>query len=128
MTQTINVHHDSHSSFLPTEMMLDRVVNPEPVLQSSTYQPALAQQNLIELRAGVELPEFCDSKDVVIAVLEGQGSLMLPEEVLSLKPELFVFIPTQIPYRLQLQTDLTLLLSRYEPDLTFSSSVWVMNL
>lgn len=128
MAQTINMHHDFHRSPLPTEMMPDRVVNPNPFLLDSTDQPAADHQSLIELRADVELPEFCDSKDVVIAVLEGRGSLMVQEGVVHLEPELFVFVPTQTRYRLQIDTNLMLLLSQYEPDLTSSKSVWIVHL
>lgn len=128
MARTINVHRDFYRSLLPLKVELDRVVNPEPVLQYFNCQPALGQQNLIELRADLELPELCDSKDVAIAILAGRGSLILNQEVVSLEPEIVVFIPAQTLYKLWTQTDLMLLLSRSKPDPVANESAWIVNL
>lgn len=128
MARTMDMHRDFHRSLLSNEAELDRIVNLEPVLEHSTYRPTLDQQTLIELRANVELPKLCDSKDVVITVLKGRGSLALNQDLVTLQPEVVVFIPSCTPHTLRTQTDLIFLLSPDEPDLTASESVWVINL
>lgn len=82
----------------------------------------------MSLRAEVELPELCDSKDVTIAVLEGQGSLTLHGEVVTLEPGMLVYIPAYIRHILRASAYLVLMLNRYEPDSDTSESVWIFNL
>lgn len=81
-----------------------------------------------ELEVGTELPEICDAIDMTIAVLEGEGSLILNEELIPLELGRFVFIPAHLPYTVQTQTSLTFLLSRCESDPGLHDSAWIINL
>lgn len=85
-------------------------------------------QNLMTLGADTELSEICDQKDVTIAVLEGEGQLKLNQEIIPLEPEQLVFIPALLPHTIQAQTNLTVLLSRCEPDPSSSDSAWLITL
>lgn len=126
MVQTTNVHRAFHLQLLPLKAASGQVINFEIVEYTHGTQ-TLYQQNLMSLGAETELPEICDGT-VTIAVLEGEGSLSLNDDVVSLEPGRFVFIPANMPHRLQTQTSLIFLLSRCEPDPGIDESAWVINL
>jgi mannose-6-phosphate isomerase-like protein (cupin superfamily) len=86
------------------------------------------QQHLMSLSAEAKLPETYDDKDVTIAILEGQGSLTLTEEIIPLEPGRFVFIPAHMPHQLNTETRLVFLLSRCDSDPGIHDSAWMINL
>ena len=125
MVQATNMHHSFHLQLLPIEASPSGITNLEIVQHS--YGHLTCRQNLMSLRSQVELPKICDSTDVMIAILFGNGSLTLDNEVVMLEPGVFVFIPAHTPHTLQTRTSLAFLLNRCESDST-SESVWVGNL
>lgn len=125
MVQAMNMHRAFHLQLLPMEVLPRQVFNLE-ILQHSYGQQTLYQQ-LMSLGANVELPEICDATDVTLTVLEGEGTLTLNQEVVTLEPGMFVFIPAHMLYTLRTQTSLIFLLIRCEPEPTASESAWVVN-
>lgn len=125
MVQAMNMHRAFHLQLLPIEASPHQAINLE-IVQHSYGQQTLYEQNLISLGAEVELPEICDAKDVTLTVLEGQGSLILHEEVVILAPGTFVFIPAYTPHTLRTQTNLISLLIRCEPDPVADESAWLV--
>lgn len=115
MVQAMNMHRAFHLQLLPIEALPHQAINLE-IVQHSYAQQTIYQQNLMSLGTEVELLEICDAKDVTLTVLEGQGSLALHEEVLTLEPGMFVFIPAQTPHTLRTQASLIFLLIRCEPE------------
>lgn len=83
---------------------------------------------LMSLGAETQLPEICDDKDVTIAVLEGQGSLTLNQEIIPLEPGRLIFIPAQMTHTLQTQTSLFFLLSRCESNSGLPDKAWSITL
>lgn len=104
------------------------VLDLEPARYSSYLSASESDQQNLMIRVEVELPELCDPEDLTITVLEGQGSLTLLEEVVTLEPGMLVYIPAYMPYGLRTSSELILMLNRCEPDSATSESVWVFNL
>lgn len=127
MAHIADLNRAFHLQLLPIKASPQRAINFE-IVEYSYGQHMLLQQNLMSLGAETELPEICDAKDVTIAVLEGQGSLLLNEEVIPLEPGRFVFIPAEMPHTVRTQTSLVFLLSRCESDSGISESAWMINL
>lgn len=125
MTQIIGTQYHFHRLLSPVHTAPQRVINLEP--EGSNCQPKLDQPKLLSLKAEVELP-LCDSKDLNITVLEGQGILTLHQGVITLEPGTLVCIPAFIPYVLRTSSDLVLMLDCCEPDSATNESVWVFNL
>lgn len=88
----------------------------------------MEHQNLMNLSASTQLLEIRDDKDVTIAVLEGEGSLTLNEEIIVLEPGRFVFIPAHLPHTVCTQTSLTFLLNRCKSAPGAHDSAWMMTL
>lgn len=125
--QTTAMHRSFHLQLLPLQAAAQQVINFEIVEYTHSHQ-TLYQQNLMSLGADTELPEICDEKDVTIAVLEGQGSLTLNEEMIPLEPGRFIFIPAQMPHTLRTQTSLVFLLSRCESNSGLPETAWTITL
>lgn len=127
MVQTTAIHQPFHLQLLPLNAASQQVINVE-IVEYTHGQQTLYQQNLMSLGAETELPEICDGKDVTIAVLEGQGSLTLNEEIIPLEPGRFIFIPAQIPHTLRTCTRLVFLLCRCESDPGLPETAWALTL
>jgi mannose-6-phosphate isomerase class I len=125
MTQAMDLQCHLHKLLRPIKTVTQGVVM--ELARHSSYRSTSDQQKM-SLRAEVELPELCDPKDVTITVLEGQGSLTLHEEVVTLEPGMLVYIPAYTSYMLQASAYLVLMLNRCEPDLAAHESVWIFNL
>ncbi|MBV9388719.1 MAG: cupin domain-containing protein [Chroococcidiopsidaceae cyanobacterium CP_BM_ER_R8_30] len=115
MVQAMNMHRAFHLQLLLIGSLPHQAINLE-IVQHSYARQTMYQQNLMSLGTEAELLEICDAKDVTLTVLEGQGSLTLYEEVLTLEPGMFVFIPAQTPHTLRTQASLIFLLVRCEPE------------
>jgi len=98
------------------------------IVEYTRGQQMLYQQNLMSLGADTHLPEICDTKDVTIAILEGDGSLTLNEEIIPLEPGRFIFIPAQMPHTLQAYVRLVFLLCRSESDSDVLETAWTITL
>jgi mannose-6-phosphate isomerase-like protein (cupin superfamily) len=122
MVQTTAIHRPFHLQLLPLHAISQQVINVE-IVEYTHGQKMLYQQNLMSLGADTNLPNMCDDKDVTIAILEGNGSLTLNEEIISLEPGRFIFIPAQRPHTVQAHTRLVFLLCRSESDADVDADV-----
>ncbi len=127
MVQTTAIHRPFHLQLLLFNPASEQVINFE-IVEYTHGQQTLYQQNLMSLGAETELPEICEEKDVTIAVLEGQGNLILNQEIIPLETGRFIFIPAQMSYTLRTQTSLTFLLSRCEPNSGLPEKAWAITL
>lgn len=116
-----------HLQLLPLKAADQQVSNFEIVEYTHGHQ-TLYQQNLMSLGTETKLPEICDDLDVTIAILEGQGSLTLNEEIIPLEPGRFIFIPAQMPHTLRTHTSFMFLLCRSKSDPGLSETAWAITL
>ena len=126
MVQTTVSDRPFNLQLLPSSVASGQVINFE-IVEYTQGQQTLYQQ-LMSLGAETQLPEICDDKDVTIAVLEGQGSLTLNQEIIFLDPGRLIFIPAQMPHTLQTQTSLVFLLSRCESNSGLPEKAWSITL
>ncbi len=127
MVQTTAIDRPFYLQLLPPSVASGQAINFE-IVEYTSGQQTLYQQNLMSLGAETQLPEICDDKDVTIAVLEGQGKLTLNQEIIPLEPGRFIFIPAQMAYTLQTQTSLVFLLSRCESNSGLPEKAWAITL
>ena len=125
MAQAADLRRPFHLQLLPMQSQPHQILNVEIVQHGDQ---SLYQQNLMSLGADVQLPEMCDAKDITIAVLEGNGNLIIQEETVTLEPGIFVFIPANISHSLQTRSRLVFLLNRCMPDRDTHDLPWVINL
>lgn len=116
MTCASNIQRPFHLQLLPTSVTSQQAINVE-IVQHSYGQQVVYQQNLMSLGAGVELPEVCDSTDVTIVILEGNGAIALNQQVVTLEPGMFIFVPAHTTHTLKTTSRLTFLLIRAQPDI-----------
>jgi mannose-6-phosphate isomerase-like protein (cupin superfamily) len=127
MVQTTAVHRPFHLQLLPLHAISQQVINVE-IVEYTHGQKMLYQQNLMSLGTNTDLLDICDDKDVTIAILEGDGSLTLNEEIISLQPGRFIFIPAQRSHTVQAHTRLVFLLCRSESDSDLAETAWTITL
>ncbi|MCY7274309.1 MAG: cupin domain-containing protein [Phormidesmis sp. CAN_BIN44] len=127
MAQAADIRRPFHLQLLPMQSQPHQILNVE-IVQHGDGDQALYQQNLMSLGADVQLPEICDAKDITIAVLEGNGSLIIQEETVTLEPGMFVFIPANTSHTLQTRSSLVFLLNRCMPNRDTHDLPWVINL
>jgi len=127
MVQITAIHRPFHLQLLPLNASSGQVINFE-IVEYTSGQQTLYQQNLMSLGAETQLPEICEEKDVTIAVLEGHGTLTLNQEIVPLEPGRFIFIPAQMSHTLRTQTSLVFLLSRCESNSGLPEKAWAITL
>ena len=127
MVQITAIHRPFHLQLLPLNAASGQVINFE-IVEYTSGQQTLYQQNLMSLGAETQLPEICEEKDVTIAVLEGHGTLTLNQEIVPLEPGRFIFIPAQMSHTLRTQTSLVFLLSRCESNSGLPEQAWAITL
>ncbi|MEB3337591.1 MAG: cupin domain-containing protein [Leptolyngbyaceae bacterium] len=127
MVQTTAIHRPFHGQQLPLHAASQSVINVETVAFAPDLQ-TLYPQNLMSLEADTELLGSSEGEDITLAVLEGQGSLILNEEVIPLEPGRLIFIPAQMPHALKAYTRLVFLLNRCESDPGLQATAWVITL
>ena len=69
------------------------------------------QYTLFCLAAGTNIAEHTSTRNAVVQVIEGQGTLTLEGQDLDLKSSVVVYIPTNAPHALQADTNLAFLLT-----------------
>ncbi len=125
MVQTTAINRSLNLQLLPSSDASGQVINSE-IVEYNHGQQTLYQ--LMSLGAETQLPEICEDKDVTIAILEGQGSLTLNQEIILLEPGRLIFLPAQMPHTLQTQTSLVFLLGRCESNSGLPGKAWSITL
>lgn len=65
-----------------------------------------SQQNLFCLAAGTTLEEHTSTKNATVMVIEGEGTLTLNGENITLTPRVLVYMPANAPHALEATTNL----------------------
>ncbi|NDJ17365.1 cupin domain-containing protein [Myxacorys almedinensis] len=127
MVQTADRRRSFYLQLLPAQIQPHQVLNLE-IVHHGYGDQALYQQSIMSLGTDVQLPEICDAQDITIAVIEGNGTLTVNDEIVTLEPGVFVFIPANTYHMLQTQSQLIFLLNRCRPDPDIGESSWIINL
>lgn len=69
------------------------------------------QYTLFCLAAGTDIAEHTSTRNAVVQVIEGQGTLTLEGQDINLEPGVFVFMPANAPHALKADTNLAFLLT-----------------
>lgn len=72
------------------------------------------QYTLFCLAKGTEIEEHTSTRNAVVTVIEGQGTLTLEGREIDLKSGIFVFMPANGPHALQAKENLTFVLTLSE--------------
>lgn len=72
------------------------------------------QYTLFCLAKGTEIEEHTSTRNAVVTVIEGQGTLTLESQEIALNPGVFVFMPANAPHALQAKENLSFLLTLSE--------------
>lgn len=90
---------------------------PETGILSQVFvKDAHTQQNLFCLAAGTTLEEHTSAKNATVMVMEGEGTLTLRGDGITLTPGVVVYMPAHAPHALEATTNLAfwLILSAVE--------------
>lgn len=69
------------------------------------------QYTLFCLAAGTDIAEHTSTRNAVVQVIEGRGTLTLEGQDIELKPGVFVFMPANAPHALNAPENLAFLLT-----------------
>lgn len=69
------------------------------------------QYTLFCLAAGTDIAEHTSTRNAVVQVIEGQGTLTLDGQEIDLEPGVFVFMPANAPHALKAAANLAFLLT-----------------
>ncbi|MCD8486934.1 cupin domain-containing protein [Geitlerinema calcuttense] len=72
------------------------------------------QYTLFCLAAGTDITEHTSTRNAVVYVLEGQGTLTLEGKEIPLEPGVFIFMPANAPHALKAEANLAFLLTLSE--------------
>ncbi|HEY9736109.1 MAG TPA: cupin domain-containing protein [Trichocoleus sp.] len=81
------------------------------VLSKLLLKTAYCQYTLFCLAAGTDISEHTSTRNAVVQVLEGRGTLTLEGQAIALKPGLFIFMPANAPHALSAEDNLAFLLT-----------------
>lgn len=81
------------------------------VLSKVLLKTPNCQYTLFCLAAGTDISEHTSTRNAVVQVLEGKGTLTLAGEEIELTPGVFIFMPAHAPHALQAPENLAFLLT-----------------
>lgn len=81
------------------------------VLSKVLLKVPYCQYTLFCLAAGTDIAEHTSTRNAVVQVIEGQGTLMLEGQDINLEPGVFVFMPANAPHALKAEANLAFLLT-----------------
>lgn len=73
-----------------------------------------SQYTLLYLAAGKDINEHTSTRNGVITVVEGRGTIKLDGKDIDLIPGVFIFMPANMPHAIQAQENLAFLLALSE--------------
>jgi nitric oxide dioxygenase len=102
-----------NSSF--TTPLQDAIEYPKAgILSKVLVKDNNCQYTLFCLAKDTELEEHTSTRNAVITVIEGKGTLTLEGQEIALKPGVFVFMPANAPHALKAEENLAFLLTLSE--------------
>ncbi|MBW4545260.1 MAG: cupin domain-containing protein [Symplocastrum torsivum CPER-KK1] len=81
------------------------------VLSKVLLKVPYCQYTLFCLAAGTDIAEHTSTRNAVVQVIEGQGTLTLEGQDINLEPGVFVFMPANAPHALKAEANLAFLLT-----------------
>ena len=81
------------------------------ILSKVLLKVSFCQYTLFCLASGTDIAEHTSTRNAVIHVLEGQGTLVLNGQEIKLEPGIFVFMPANAPHALKAECNLAFLLT-----------------
>jgi len=81
------------------------------ILSKVLLKTVYCQYNLLCLAAGRDIAEHTSSRNAVVQVIEGQGTLTLEGQDIPLEPGVFVLMPANAPHALKATDNLAFLLT-----------------
>jgi quercetin dioxygenase-like cupin family protein len=81
------------------------------ILSKVLLKVSYCQYTLFCLAAGTDIAEHTSTRNAVVQVIEGQGTLMLEGQEINLEPGVFVFMPANAPHALKAEANLAFLLA-----------------
>ena len=81
------------------------------VLSKVLLKVPCCQYTLFCLAAGTDIAEHTSTRNAVVQVIEGQGTLTLEGQDINLEPGVFVFMPANAPHALKAEANLAFLLT-----------------
>lgn len=85
------------------------------VLSKVLLKLPYCQYTLFCLATGTDISEHTSTRNAVVQVLEGNGTLTLNGEEIDLMPGVFVFMPANAPHALKAPENLAFLLTLSDP-------------
>lgn len=107
MTATVQTSHQSWVTQLKDKIEYAETGVLSKVLQKAPY----CQYLLFCLSAGTDIAKHTSTRNAVIHVIEGQGTLILEERHITLEPGVFVFMPVNASHALAAESNLAFLLT-----------------
>lgn len=90
----------------------DHVLYPEAgVLSTVLFKDTHCQFTLFCLAAGTEISEHTSTRNALVQVIEGRGTLTLNGSDISLEPGRLIFMPAHAPHALSASENLSFLLT-----------------
>jgi quercetin dioxygenase-like cupin family protein len=86
------------------------------VLSKVLLKLPYCQYTLLCLVAGTEIAEHTSTRNAVVQVLEGQGTLTLSGQDIHLEPGIFVVMPAKAPHAIKAADNLAFLLTLSDAD------------
>ncbi|MBE9109234.1 cupin domain-containing protein [Nodosilinea sp. LEGE 07298] len=84
-------------------------------MECTDPSPHLSASAIFCLARGTDIAEHTSTRNAVVQVLEGQGTLTLNGEDVELVPGRFVFMPANAPHALKATENLAFLLTLSDP-------------
>jgi quercetin dioxygenase-like cupin family protein len=109
MTSTIQANS---SFYLPLREKIEYPAN--GVLSKVLFKDNNCQYTLFCLAADTSIPEHKSTRNAIINIIEGQGTLTLEGQEIQLQPGLFVFMKAHAPHALKAEQNLAFVLTLSE--------------
>ena len=81
------------------------------ILSKVLLKVSYCQYTLFCLSAGTDIAEHTSTRNAVVQVIEGEGTLTLEGQDINLEPGVFVFMPANAPHALKAEANLAFLLA-----------------
>ncbi|HEY9643054.1 MAG TPA: cupin domain-containing protein [Coleofasciculaceae cyanobacterium] len=81
------------------------------VLSKVLLKVPSCQYTLFCLASGTDIAEHTSTRNAVLQVIEGRGTLTLDGQAIPLEPGIFVLMPANVPHALQAEENLAFLLT-----------------
>ncbi|MFA6142261.1 MAG: cupin domain-containing protein [Candidatus Omnitrophota bacterium] len=85
----------------------------EGIFSTVIAKGELSDHTLMCLKKGTDISKHTSAREGVVTVLKGEGTFILFDKSIKMKPGVFIFMPKNAPHSLSANEDLAILLSLY---------------